>query len=109
MNPINFFQIFTMIPQLVQAVQAIMASDALRSYRIDIETDSTIQADLGRSQQNMTNFVQGLAAFGDAVGDTNYYVTINAGVGTDPNELGRVVVKAIKTYERRNGPVFASA
>lgn len=48
-------------------------------------------------------------AFGDAVGDTNYYVTINAGVGTDPNELGRVVVKAIKTYERRNGPVFASA
>ena len=46
---------------------------------------------------------------GGSSGDVNYYVTVNAGVGTDANELGRVVVKAIKTYERRNGPVFKAA
>ena len=39
-------------------------------------------------------------------GDTVYNISINAGVGSDPNELGRVVVQAIKTYERKNGPVF---
>lgn len=51
-------------------------------------------------------------AFSDAVnggGDTVYNVTINAGIGTDPQELGREVVKAIKTFERKNGPVFVSA
>ena len=36
-------------------------------------------------------------------------LTINAGIGTDPNTLGRTVIEAIKRYERTNGPVFASA
>jgi hypothetical protein len=49
-------------------VKAVMASDALRGFRVDIETDSTIQADLTRAQQNMGAFVEGLAAFGKAVG-----------------------------------------
>lgn len=50
-------------------------------------------------------------AFASAVtgGDTIYNISVNAGVGTDANELGRVVVQAIKTYERKNGPVFQSA
>lgn len=49
-------------------VKAIMASDALRSFRVDIETDSTIQADLGQAQQNMSGFVEGLAGYIQAVG-----------------------------------------
>ena len=36
-------------------------------------------------------------------------ITINAGLGTDPRELGRVVTDAIKKYERASGPVFAAA
>jgi hypothetical protein len=36
-------------------------------------------------------------------------VTINAGLGTDPRELGRVVVDAIRTHERVAGKVFAAA
>lgn len=36
-------------------------------------------------------------------------VTINAGLGTDPRELGRVVTDAIKQYERSSGPVFRAA
>ena len=49
-------------------VKKVMASDALRSFRVDIETDSTIQADLSKAQQNMSAFVEGLAAFGQAMG-----------------------------------------
>lgn len=36
-------------------------------------------------------------------------VTIHAGLGTDPRELGRVVTDAIKQYERSSGPVFVAA
>ena len=65
------------VPQELQAalatptwpeVKDVMASDALRSFRVDIESDSTIQADLTRAQQNMSQFVEGLAAFGTAMG-----------------------------------------
>jgi hypothetical protein len=36
-------------------------------------------------------------------------INVNAGIGTDGAEVGRQVVDAIKAYERRNGPVYASA
>lgn len=49
-------------------VRQIMASDALRSFRVDIETDSTIEADQVRAQQNMAAFVTGLAEFTAAFG-----------------------------------------
>ena len=33
-------------------------------------------------------------------------LTVNAGLGTNPDELSRVIVDSIKYYERRNGQVF---
>lgn len=51
-------------PQQVQLMQ----SDVTRKYRIDIETDSTIRADVTQAQQNISGFVQGLAQFTQAVG-----------------------------------------
>lgn len=54
----------TLQPQQEQ----LMRSDFLRSYRVDIETDSTIRADLTRSQEQMSNFVTGLGSFITAVG-----------------------------------------
>ena len=36
-------------------------------------------------------------------------ITINAGVGTDGTELGRIIVDAITRYESTNGKVFANA
>lgn len=51
-----------------EEVKAVMASDVLRSFRVDIETDSTILADLGQAQQNMSGFVEGLSAFLEATG-----------------------------------------
>lgn len=49
-------------------VKAVMSSDSMRSYRVDIETDSTVQADQTRAQQNMSLFVEGTASFFAAVG-----------------------------------------
>ena len=42
-------------------------------------------------------------------GGASINITVNAGMGTDGAEVGRQVVDAIKAYERRNGPVYASA
>lgn len=38
-----------------------------RSYRIDIESDSTVRADLGRKQEQMNLFLQGTAQFSQAI------------------------------------------
>src|SRR5512138_2873804 len=40
----------------------------MRSYRIDVETDSTIQGDTREAQQQAATFLQGTASFMQAVG-----------------------------------------
>jgi hypothetical protein len=35
-------------------------------------------------------------------------LTVNAGLGTDPDELGRVIVESIKRFEKRNGQAFSA-
>lgn len=57
-------------PNTVTQEQVIefLRNDVLRDYRIDIETDSTIRADLTGEQQNITQFVQGFGTFIQAVG-----------------------------------------
>jgi uncharacterized phage infection (PIP) family protein YhgE len=44
----------------------------------------------------------------NGMGNT-YNLTINAGIGTDGNAVGRQIVDAIKRFEKTSGPVFASA
>ena len=40
---------------------------------------------------------------------TTINLVVNAGMGTNGPEVGRQIVDALKAYERRNGPVYASA
>jgi hypothetical protein len=40
-------------------------------------------------------------------GGTTYNITVNAGLGTNPDDLSRVIVESIKRYEKRNGQVFS--
>ena len=47
----------------LKEVEALMESDLLRSYKVDVESDSTIRADLTRNQEQMTFFVQGTAQY----------------------------------------------
>jgi len=51
-------------PQIAQLMQM----DLQREFVIEIETDSTIKADLSRAQQNIAGFVQGFGAFIQSVG-----------------------------------------
>lgn len=53
--------------QIPPEVEQIIKSDLLRSYRIDIETDSTVRADLGRMQEQMSLFLQGTAQYASAM------------------------------------------
>jgi hypothetical protein len=46
--------------------QAMLQNDALRTYRIDIESDSTIRADMTRSQEQMNLFIGATAQFATA-------------------------------------------
>lgn len=54
--------------QITPQVEQILRSDLLRAYKIDIESDSTIRADLTRDKREVSEFIQGTAAFVQAVG-----------------------------------------
>jgi tetratricopeptide (TPR) repeat protein len=49
-----------------------------------------------------------LSGRNSGLGNT-FNITVNAGIGTDGAAVGRVIVDAIKKFERTSGPVFASA
>jgi hypothetical protein len=50
-----------------EEIEQVLRNDIMRSYRIDVESDSTIRGDLTRNQQTMTNFLQGTAQFAQAM------------------------------------------
>lgn len=56
-----------MQPSIDEVLQVIR-SDALRSYRIDIETDSTIATQLDADRKDMTELMQGLGGFIQNIG-----------------------------------------
>jgi len=51
-----------------EEVEALLRNDAMRCFRIDIETDSTIQADTARRQQNLVQFIEGVGSFIQSIG-----------------------------------------
>jgi hypothetical protein len=53
--------------KMIADIVALMKNDVLRSYRIDIETDSTIRGDLTRNQRSMAEFVQGSGQYFQAM------------------------------------------
>lgn len=54
--------------KLNHQLMQILRNDFTRSYTIDVETDSTIRADLSRAQQNVSQFIQGFGSFIQSVG-----------------------------------------
>ena len=53
---------------LEEQVREVLQSAKARAYLIDIETDSTIRADMSRDQEQMNLFLQGTAQFVQALG-----------------------------------------
>ena len=51
-----------------EAIVEVLRGGVTRAYRIDIETDSTIRGEMRQQQQNAAQFLEGTAAFIQAVG-----------------------------------------
>ena len=58
---------------------------------------------------NSTSSNTGFGATGVAGKGRQFVVNVNAGIGTDGPAVGKVIVDAIKKYERTSGQVFATA
>lgn len=67
----------------VEAVEPLLRDDLMRSFKVDVETDSTIRADLTKNQQVMAEFVQGTAAFIQAAGPAVQVGLLPANVAVD--------------------------
>jgi hypothetical protein len=63
--------------------------------------EAIIPLDSGRGARMLRD------ALGTGGGSTQVInLTVNAGLGTNPDELSRVIVDSIKRFEKRNGSVF---
>jgi hypothetical protein len=51
-----------------EEVEGLLRDDVSRAFRIDVESDSTIRADMTRNQQYMSQFLEGTAQYMQAVG-----------------------------------------
>lgn len=75
-NPEQAQQVAAQEPELAEAMERpaveevfeLLRSDKMRSYRVDIETDSTILADQSKWQQEMAMFLQGTGQYLSAIG-----------------------------------------
>lgn len=63
--------------------QQLMKTDIAREFSIDIETDGTIKADLGRAQENVAGFVAGFGQFIQSIGPA-----VQAGMITPEEAVG---------------------
>jgi hypothetical protein len=54
--------------QKLASIQALMKQKLQTFYRIDVESDSTVRADLTRQKQEVAEFLQGAGAYWNAVG-----------------------------------------
>lgn len=67
--------------QITDGMRALMQQPVLASYRVDVESDSTVRADLTRQKQDMTEFLTGTA---------NYFRTMGPMLQEAPEAAGPV-------------------
>lgn len=71
-------------------IQLLKGGDLRREFVIEIETDSTIRADLARAQENVSGFVTGFGTFIESVGPA-----VEAGMMPGP-----IAVKLLSSFAR---------
>ena len=54
--------------EMTDGIRQLMQQPVLASYRVDVESDSTVRADLTRQKQDMTEFLTGTANFFSTMG-----------------------------------------
>lgn len=94
--------------QVAPAALQILRGDMEREYRIDIETDSTIQADVQQAQTNASQFIQGLNGYFTAIGPAVQAGMVQADEAADilmslarSFKLGRQAEDAIERIGKR--------
>lgn len=106
------------IKKIMQDWDAQNAKPARSAYglaRGGILTQPTFVAgEAGKEAVIPLNSTSAMNILRDAIGSsgggtTNVYnLTVHAGLGTDPDELGRTIVESIKRFEKRNGQAFSA-
>lgn len=106
------------IKKIMQDWDAQNAKPARAAYglaRGGILTQPTFVAgEAGKEAVIPLNSTSAMNILRDAIGSsgggtTNVYnLTVHAGLGTDPDELGRTIVESIKRFEKRNGQAFSA-
>lgn len=83
------------LPQVVtiEDVMQVLRSDLQRQYRVDIETDSTIQAMEGADQQAISNLMTGIGSFVQAVGPA-----VQAGI-IPPDAAKAILSSIVRKYK----------
>jgi len=76
--------------QVPQEVKQLLESDLLRTYSIDVETDSTVAPDEERDKAEMANALQGVSGYLTAI-----FPLAQAGIPAEP------LVKLLKVYLRK--------
>jgi len=84
--------------ELTPGVQEIMAQPLDAAYRVDVESDSTVRADLTRQKQDMTEFMTGTA---------NFFASMAPVVQQAPEmaePLSEIYAAAARFYKLGKGP-----
>jgi negative regulator of replication initiation len=78
-------------------VMGVLENDMLRSYKIDIETDSTIAADIAQQQGEITQLIQGIVSF--FTGIAPFVQGPNNPTGILPPEAAKtILMAAVRKY-----------
>lgn len=87
---------------LLDEGQAIMEGLGLgiRKGLADVES---LVSDIAPSINADVSSSAATSGFTSGSAGANYYITVNAGMGTDGSEVGREIVDALSSYERHNG------
>lgn len=52
----------------LEDIQELMQNDRVLKYRVDVESDSTVRADLTKNQEQLKGFLEGTASYGQSIG-----------------------------------------
>ncbi len=84
-----------------------MALGGILSSSTIIGGEAGREAVIPLTSTSATNMLRDALGYGGGSGGANYSIVVNAGLGTNPDDLGRVIIESIKKYEKTNGRVFA--
>jgi hypothetical protein len=84
-----------------------MALGGILSSSTIIGGEAGREAVIPLTSTSATNMLRDALGYGGGSSGANYSIVVNAGLGTNPDDLGRVIIESIKKYEKTNGRVFA--